>query len=380
MDFNLGEEHRLLREQVRRFAVNELAPQAPRLDETGEYPRETVSKLAEQGMLGVLVPEEYGGAEMDFTSLTILVEEVSRACASHGVILAVHNSLVTYPLLLYGTEEQKKKYLPQLCSGKRIGAFALTEPDAGSDAAGIKTTATKDGDHWVLNGSKIFITNGEAAGLFLVTAKTDPSKGHSGITAFLVERETPGFEIGRHENLMGMRGTGNVPLSFQDARVPAENVLGQVNQGFPLIMSLLDSSRIDIAAQALGIAQASLDAAVAYAKQRVQFGKPIWRHEMVQDMLARMAVQVDAARLLVYRASWLKDSGAERCTKEASMAKLFASEAAVEVSRLAVQILGGYGYSRDYPVERYYREAKVTEIYEGTSQIQKIVIARQLTR
>ncbi len=380
MDFTLDEEHRLLREQVRKFAENELAPQAPEIDKTGTYPRDTVKELAEQGMLGVLVPEEYGGAEMDFTSLTILVEEVSRACASHGVILAVHNSLVTYPLLLYGTEEQKKKYLPQLCSGERIGAFALTEPDAGSDAAGIKTTAVRDGEDWVLNGSKIFITNGEAGGLFLVTAKTDPSKGHSGITAFLVERETPGFEIGRHEDLMGMRGTGNVPLSFQDARVPAGNVLGKVNQGFSLIMSLLDSSRIDIAAQALGIAQASLDAAVAYSKQRIQFGKPIWRHEMVQDMLARMAVQVDAARLLVYRASWLKDTGAERCTREASIAKLFASEAAVEVSRLAVQILGGYGYTREYPVERYYRDAKVTEIYEGTSQIQKIVIARQLTK
>jgi len=380
VDFHLEEEHRLLREQVRRFAAAELAPKAEEMDRTGAYPMDSLAKLAELGMLGVLVPEEYGGADMDFTSLTILVEEVSRASASHGVILAVHNSLVNYPLLLYGTEEQKKKYLPQLCSGDRIGAFALTEPDAGSDAAGIKTTAVRDGDHWVLNGSKIFITNGEAAGLFLVTAKTDPAKGHSGITAFLVERETPGLEIGPHENLMGMRATGNVPLSFQDMRVPAENVLGKVNQGFPLIMSLLDSSRIDIAAQALGIAQAALDAAVDYSRQRVQFGKPIWRHEMVQDMLARMAVQVDAARLLVYRASWLKDSGADRCTMEASMAKLFASEAAVDVTRLAVQILGGYGYTREYPVERYYREAKVTEIYEGTSQIQKIVIARQLTK
>ncbi len=380
MDFDFSEDHRLLRETVRKFAIQELEPRASRVDETGAYPEDTISMLADLGMLGVIVPEEYGGAGMDFTSLAILVEEVSRVCATHGVILAVHNSLITYPILTFGTEEQKRKYLPRLCSGEMIGAFALTEPDAGSDAAGIRTSATRQGDHFVLNGSKIFITNGEVAGLFLVAAKTDPDARHKGISVFLLERDTPGFEIGKHENLMGVRATGNVPLSFTDVKIPEKNLIGETGQGFSILMTLLDTSRIDIGAQAVGIAGAALDASVKYAKERVQFNAPIAEQQMIQQMLAEMATTVDAARLLVYRAAWLKDKGSRSLTKEAAMAKVFAAETAVEVTRKAVQIFGGYGCTREYPVERFYRDAKITEIYEGTSQIQKLVIARKLLK
>lgn len=378
MNFDFSEDHRLLQEMVRKFAIQEIEPIAGKIDAAGEYPRETIAKLADLGLLGVVVPEKYGGAGMDFTSLAIVVEEVSRACASHGVILAVHNSLIAWPIVLFGTEEQRQRFLPGVGSGATLGAFALTEPEAGSDAGSLRTRAVPDGDAFILTGSKLWITSAVAAGLFLVAARTEPKAGKKGISLFLVERGAPGLSVGKHEDLMGVRATGNGSLSLEGVRVPAANMLGEPNQGFPILMSLLDTSRIDIGAQAVGIAGAALDYATRYARERVQFGKPISEHQMIQQMLAEMATEVDAARLLVYRAGWLKDSGAPRFTREAAMAKVFASETAVSVTRRAVQILGGYGYSREYPVERYYRDAKVTEIYEGTSQIQKMVIARLL--
>jgi len=376
VDFNLNEDHLLLREMVRKYAEQELAPVAAELDQTGSFPAETVSGMADLGLLGMVVPEEYGGAGMDFTSLAIAVEEISRGCASHGVIMAVHNALMAWPLFLYGTESQKRIYLPRVCSGELLGAFALTESEAGSDAASVRTSAVAQGDHYVLNGAKMFITNSTAAQLFLVAAKTDPEAGHRGISLFLVEKETPGFSVGKHEDLMGERASGNAALSLEDVVVPKENLLGDPGGGFKILMTLLDTSRIDIGAQAVGIAQAALDASIRYAGERRQFGRPIGEHQMIQDLIAEMATRLEAARLMVLRAAWMKDTGAKRFTRESAMAKLFASDMSVYVTRQAVQIFGGYGFSREYPVERHYRDAKVTEIYEGTSQIQKMVIAR----
>jgi butyryl-CoA dehydrogenase len=380
MDFALSQDQKLVRDMVREFAKNELEPIAAEIDESREFPWETLRKMAELGLMGVVIPEEYGGAGMDFTTLAIICEEISRVCASHGVITAVNNSLCAYPIYCFGTEEQRKQYLPDLCSGKKLGAIGITEPNAGSDPASMETTAVDKGDHWVLNGTKAWITNGQAAETFVVFAYTDPEQRHKGMSAFIVEKDFDGFSVGKHENLMGIRATGNCELIMDECVVPKENVLGGVGNGFKVVMHTLDVSRIDIGAQGVGISQGAIDAAVKYAKERSQFNQLIAEFEMVQDMIAQMATRTDAARLLVYRAASLKDAGAERFTREAAMAKYFAAETVVDVTRKAVQIHGGNGYSKDYAVERMYRDAKIVEIYEGTSQIQKIVIARQVLR
>jgi alkylation response protein AidB-like acyl-CoA dehydrogenase len=363
---------------VRRFAKEQIEPKAAEIDASREFPWESIRKMAELGLLGMIVPEQYGGAGFDFVSLAIAVEEISHACASTGVIVAVNNSLVAYPICTFGTEEQRAKYLPGLCSGKTLGAFALTEPNAGSDPAGLEATARLDGDSYVLNGTKRFITTAEEAGTFIVFAVTDKAAGHKGISAFIVEKGFPGFSVGKHEDLMGMRATGNTEVTMEDCRVPARNLLGTTGQGFRIAMHVLDCSRIDIGAQAVGIAQAALDKSIQYSKERKQFGKPICQFEMIQDKLAVMAANISAARLLVYYAAFLKDSGAEHFTMESSIAKYFGASMAVDVTREAVQVHGGYGYSKDYAVERYYRDAKCLEIYEGAAEIQKLVIARVL--
>jgi butyryl-CoA dehydrogenase len=306
------------------------------------------------------------------------VEEISHGCASTGVIVAVNQTLTAYPIMQFGTEEQKKKYLPILARAEKIGAFALTESGAGSDPAGMDSTAKLEGDHYILNGSKRFITNGEEAGIYIVFAVTDKEKGYKGISAFIVEREFPGFSVGEHEDLLGLRATGNCELMFDDCRIPKENLLGEEGQGFKIALHTIDTSRIDIGAQAVGIAQSALDAAVKYSRERKTFGKLICEYQMIQSKLAEMDVRTDAARLLVYRAAAMKDTGASRYSREAAMAKYMASEACMYAVREAIQIYGGYGYTKDYPVERFYRDAKVMEIYEGTSEIQKIVIARSL--
>lgn len=378
MDFALSADQRLVQEMVREFAQKELKPMAATIDQTQQFPWESLTKMAKLGLLGMIVPEEYGGGGMDFVSLAVAIEEISRVCASTGVITAVNNSLVAYPILTFGNEAQKRTYLPLLCSGQKVGAFALTEPVAGSDVAGMQSSARRDGGHYVLNGAKRFITNGGEAGVYVVFAYTDPGQRHKGISAFIVERGYPGFTVGKHEETMGIRATANCELVFEDCKVPVENLLGREGEGFKIAMHTLDVSRIDIGAQAVGLAQGCLDEALHYSRERRQFGEPIANFQFIQGMLAQMATAIEAARLLVYRAAWLKDSGAKRFSVEASMAKLLASEVAVECARKAVQIHGGYGYSREFAVERLYRDAKVMEIYEGTSQIQSLVIARGL--
>ncbi len=367
-----------LQQQVRKFAAKEIAPRAAELDRTGGFPHENIAKLGEMGLLGMVVGEEFGGADFGSVALAVAVEEISYACSSTGVIMSVTNSLAGLPIYLYGNDDLKGKYLERLTAGEIIGAFALTEAGAGSDAAGITTTAVRDGDEFVLNGTKRFITNAETAQAFLVFASTDKEKRAKGITAFIVDRDTQGFEVGKHEDLMGMRATGNCELSFEDCRVPAGHILGEVDGGFTLAMKLLDFSRINIGAQSVGIAQRALDLAVQYSKERKQFGKAICEFEMVQDMLATSAAKVAAARHLFLHAAHLKDRGVKKVTLESAMAKYYASEIAVDVTRACLQIHGGYGYSKEYDVERLYRDAKVLEIYEGTTQIQKIVIARAL--
>ncbi|MCS7258802.1 MAG: acyl-CoA dehydrogenase, partial [candidate division WOR-3 bacterium] len=361
-----------------RFAQEELEPKASEIDRTGEFPTENLKKLSELGMLGMLVPEKYGGAGFDFVSLAIAIEEISKACATTGVITAVHNSLACYSILTFGTEEQKERYLFDLATGKKLGAFALTESNAGSDPASLETTAQLDGNYYILNGSKRFITSATHADIFIVLATVDRTKAHKGICAFIVERNTPGLSIGKHEDLMGMRGSGNSEVIFEECPVPQENLLGTEGEGFKIAMQLLDASRIDIGAQAVGIAQGAFEKALQYSKERKQFGRAICEFEMIQAKLAEMAAKIAGARLLTYYAAYLKDKGIKNISKESAIAKLYASTIAVEVTREAVQIFGGYGYTKDYPVERYYREAKCLEIYEGTSEIQKIVIARNL--
>ncbi|MCK4695483.1 MAG: acyl-CoA dehydrogenase family protein, partial [Candidatus Cloacimonetes bacterium] len=338
--------------EVRKFAENELAPLAPEIDISGEFPKESIKKLAELGLLGIFVPEKYGGSEFDYVSLAIAVEEISRACASTGVIVAVNNSLCAYPIMQFGTEEQKQKYLPLICSGEKIGAIGITEPNAGSDVAAMETTAVMEGDHYILNGTKRFITNAGEAGIFVIFAYTNKELKHKGISAFIVERDTPGFSLGKHEDLMGIRATANCELIYEDCKIPKENLLGEEGQGFYICMNTLDVSRIDIGAQAVGISQAALDEAVKYSKERVAFGRPICKFEMIQNMLAEMATQIHAARMLVYYAAWCKDAGIKRFSKEAAMAKYYAANISVDVTRKAVQIFGGYGYSKDYTVER----------------------------
>ncbi len=380
MNFDLTNDQKMLQDQVRKFAQTELAPLAPEIDKSGDFPWPSLKKLAQMGLLGVIVPEEYGGSGFDFVSLAIAIEEISRVCASTGVIVAVNNSLTTYPILQFGNEEQKKKYLPPLCSGEKIGAIGITEPNAGSDVASMESTARLDGEHYVLNGTKRFITNGGEASTYVVFAYTNKELKHKGISAFVVERDMPGFSLGKHEDLMGIRATANCELIFEDVKVPKQNMLGKEGDGFKICMNTLDVSRIDIGAQAVGIAQAALDEAVKYSKERKAFGQPICNFEMLQSMLAEMATEIQAARLLVYFAGYCKDRGMPRFSKESAMAKYYASDIAVNVARKALQIHGGYGYTKDYAIERLYRDAKILELYEGTSEIQKIVIARELTR
>ncbi len=383
MDLELNEEQEMIRKMARDFAQNELAPVAAELDEKSEPPLANLKKMAELGFMGLAIPEEYGGIEADAISYAIAVEEISKACASTGVIMAVHNSLGSYGLVTFGTEEQKRKFLPPLASGQWIATFGLTEPETGSDAASIKTRAVLDGDEYVLNGTKQFITSAPFAHLFVIFAVTDPTKGHRGISAFLVEKGTPGFSVGREENKMGIRAASTCGLTFEDCRIPVANRLGKEGEGFKIAMASLDAGRVGIAAQAVGIAQGAYEAALAYAKERHQFGRPIAEFQGIQWMLADMATRIEAARLLTYQAALAKDRAkktGERYSKEAAMAKLFASETAVWVTQKAVQIHGGYGYIKEYAVERYYRDAKITEIYEGTSEIQRIVIAHQILR
>jgi butyryl-CoA dehydrogenase len=375
MDFNLTKEQQLVRTVMREFTRNEVEPLAAEMDESGEFPRDIVRKMGELNILGMVVPKEWGGAGVDTISYMLAIEEIAKACGSTSVIMAVHNSVCCYPIDVFGTEEQKDKYLRPLAAGRKLGAFALTEPGAGSDAGAVRTQAVLDGDEYIINGNKIFITSGCEADVLVMIASTDPSQGTRGLTAFTIEKGMPGFTYGTIEDKMGVRASATSELVFEDLRVPKENVLGKEGQGFKIGMVTLDASRMGIAAQAVGIAQAALDEAVKYSKEREQFGRPIAKFQAIQWMLAESATKVEAARNLVLRAAWLKDAG-RPFTKEASMAKLYASKICVEVTNAALQIHGGYGYTKDYPVERFFRESKVTEIYEGTSEVQRMVISR----
>jgi len=379
MDFSPTKEQRMIRDVVRQFAENEVKPLAKEIDETMQFPKETVRKMGEMGLLGMPIPEKYGGAGADSVSYAISIEEIARVCASTAVIMAVHNSVASYPLYVFGSEDQKQRFLRPMAQGKKLGAFALTEPSAGSDAAAVKTTAVLDGDEYVVNGNKIFITCGSEADVVLVTAITTPGKGTRGLSTVILEKGMDGFTYGTVEDKMGVRASDTSELVFENVRVPKENLLGNENEGFKQAMISLDGGRIGIGAQAVGIAQGALDESVRYSKEREQFGKPIARLQAIQWMLAEMATGIEAARQLVYYSAWLKDQKMP-FTKEASMAKLYASKVAKESVDKAVQIHGGYGYIRDYPVERMYRDAKITEIYEGTSEIQRLVIAGQLLR
>ncbi|MDT9026711.1 acyl-CoA dehydrogenase [Rossellomorea yichunensis] len=376
MELRFTEEQQMMRKMVRDFAETEIQPFIEKMEE-GQFPREILNKMAELGLMGITIPEKYGGSEMDFTSYIIAIHELSKVSATIGVILSVHTSVGTNPILYFGNEDQKQKYLPKLATGEYLGAFCLTEPSAGSDAKSLKTKAEKRDDHYVLNGSKVFITNGGEADTYIVFAATDTSKGSRGVSAFIVEKDTPGLVIGKDEHKMGLHGSRTVQLTFEDMKVPAENLLGQEGEGFKIAMANLDVGRIGIAAQALGIAEAAFDYSTAYAKERVQFGKSIAAQQGIGFKLADMATAVEGSKLLVYRAANLRSNNIS-CGKEASMAKLFASKTAVEVSTEAIQVYGGYGYTKEYPVERLFRDAKVTEIYEGTSEIQRMVIGKNL--
>ena len=379
MDFELTDEQQLIRDAVREFAEAEVAPIAAELDRDHRFPHELLPKLAEMNLMGMTYPEKEGGAGADYVSYVIAVEEISRVCASTGIIMSSHNSLATWPIYTFGTRAQKDHYLHDMTSGRRLGAFALTEPAAGTDAAAGTTTATPTADGYALNGSKMFISNAPHAEVYIVFAKTDPDRGTRGISAFIVEKDTPGFAVGEAEHKMGIRGSSTPPIYLTDCRVPKEALLGEEGEGFKIAMATLDGGRIGVSAQALGIAQAALDASVAYAKERVQFGKPIANLQAIQFMIADSALDVDAARLLVYRAASCVANGRPYST-EGAMAKLFASEAATRVAGRAIQIHGGYGYTESYPVERNYRDAKITELYEGTSEVQRMVIARSALR
>lgn len=379
MNFEQNDTHKMIRETARQFAQDELASTADERDEKELFPYEQIKKLGELGFMGMMVPEQYGGAGLDTLSYVIAIEEISRVDASCGVIMSVNNSLVCYGLTKHGSEEQKQKYLVPLASGKKLGAFALSEPEAGSDATNQHTIATKDGDHYLLNGIKNWITNGVNADFYIVIAQTDPSKGHKGISAFIVEKGMPGFSHGKKERKLGIRSSDTVSLTFENVRVPKENMIGEEGFGFKFAMMTLEGGRIGIAAQALGIAQGSLDASVNYSKARKAFGKPIADLQAIQFKLADMATDIEAARLLTYQAAVLKENG-QPFAKQAAMAKLWASKTAVNCALEAIQIHGGYGYVREYNVERYLRDAKITEIYEGTSEIQRIVISRTLLK
>ena len=374
MDFHFNEDEQDILDMLKDFCEKEVGPIAAEIDEEERFPEETWHKLADMGMMGVPFSEEYGGAGLSYVTYIGVCEELAKYCASTSVMVSAHTSLCCWPIANFGTEEQKQKYLPDLLSGAKLGAFGLTEPGAGTDAAMQKTTAVDQGDHWVLNGSKIFITNAGYASTFVVFAMTDKGKGNHGISAFIVEKGFPGFKIGAHEKKMGIRGSSTCELIFEDCIVPKENLLGELNKGFKIAMMTLDGGRIGIGAQALGIAQAAIDDCVEYTKQRIQFGKRISEFQNTQFELADMQTQLDGARLLVYRAAQAKQDG-EQYSHLAAMGKLRASEVASDVTRRCLQLVGGYGYTREYPFERYMRDAKITEIYEGTSEVQRMVIS-----
>lgn len=377
MDFNFNSMEQDIINMLEDFCVNEVKPLAAELDEQERFPEETLEKLSEMGMMGMYIPEEYGGAGLSYNSYTAANEIFNKYCASTGCMFEVHGSLVTWPLLTYGTEEQKQKYLPKMASGEMLGAFGLTEPSAGSDSSAQKTTAVDKGDHWLLNGTKQFITNGSYASLYLVFAMTDKEKGNKGISAFLVEKGWEGFSFGTKEKKMGIHGTATYELVFEDVKVPKENILGKVSDGFKIAMSTLDGGRISIGAQGVGIAQGALNELIPVIKARKQFGRTIASFQNTQFKVAEMQTQIDAARLLVYRASQLHQDG-KRCVKEAAMAKYFATKTANDVTRMCLQLAGGIGYTREYPFERMMRDAKITEIYEGTNEIQRIIIAGEM--
>ena len=378
MEFHFTDEQEQLRRSVREFAESEIAPHVMEWDEASHFPMEIIPKLGEMGLLGIIFPEPYGGAGLGYTEYVIAIEELARVDGSVGLTIAAHNSLCSNHIFKFGNEAQKKKYLVPLAQGKKIGAWSLTEPEAGSDAGGTRTTAVRDGGHWVLNGAKTFTTNGHYADVCVAMAVTDKSKRSHGISAFILEKGMAGFRPGKKENKLGMRASDTSEVIFADCRVPKENLLGPEGDGFIGSLKILDGGRISIAALGLGMAQGALEAATRYAKQRKQFGQPISEFQAIQFKLADMATEVEAARLLVYQAAWLADQGKSRYTREASMAKLFASEVAVRVANECVQIHGGYGFIKDYPAEKYYRDVKLCTIGEGTSEIQKLVIARQL--
>ena len=379
MNIELSEEQVLLRDSVRRFAAEVVKPRAKEIDESGEFPRAFFDQAGEMGLAGVAIPEAYGGSGMDTVSYCLVIEEVSRVCATSGVILSVNNSLVCDPLLKFGTEEQKREFLVPLASGRKLGCFALTEPGAGSDPAGLLSTARRDGDDYVINGNKVFITNGTHADVALVFASVDLEQKHRGITCFIVPTDRPGYSHGSHEFKLGVNASGTTELSFQDLRIPAAWRLGGDGDGFKIAMSTLDGGRIGIAAQAVGIAQAAFEEALAYAQDRKQFGQAIAKFQAIQFYLADMATELDAGRLLTWKAAWTKENR-PRFSLEAAQAKLFTSEMAQRVTNKALQIHGGYGYTKEYNVERYFRDARITEIYEGTSEIQKMVIADQVLK
>jgi len=378
VDFQFTDEQNHLRRSIREFAEGEILPHVMEWDEVSHFPVEIMPKLAEMGLLGILFPEKYGGAGLGYIEYVIAIEELSRVDGSVGIIVAAHNSLCSNHIFKFGSEAQKQKYLSPLAQGKKIGAWSLTEPEAGSDAGGTRTTARREGDHWVINGAKTFTTNGHYADVCVAMAVTDKSKASHGISAFIIEKGTPGFKPGKKENKLGLRASDTSEVIFSDCRVPQENLLGDEGEGFTGSLKILDGGRISIAALALGMAQGALDAAIKYAKQRKQFGQPISEFQAIQFKLADMATEVEAARLLVCQAAWLADKNSARFTRESSMAKLFASEVAVRVANECVQIHGGYGFIKDYPAEKFYRDVKLCTIGEGTSEIQKLVIARQL--
>lgn len=379
MNFTLSKEHLMLKNLYQEFAQKEVKPLAEEVDEKEMFPVETVKKLARYGFMGIPFPKEWGGSGGDSIAYAMAVEELSKVCATTGVIVSAHTSLGAAPIYEFGTKEQKEKYLPSLASGEKLGAFGLTEPNAGTDASAQQTIAVLDGDHYILNGSKIFITNAGYADIYIIMAMTDKSQGTRGISAFIVEADTPGFSIGKKESKLGIKGSSTCELVFENCKIPKENLLGKEGKGFGVAMKTLDGGRIGIAAQALGIAQGALDETVNYVKERKQFGKPISYFQNTQFQLADMATKIEAARLLVYKAAFLKQEGLPY-SNEAAMAKLFASETAMEVTVKAVQLHGGYGYTREYPVERMMRDAKITEIYEGTSEVQRMVISAQLLK
>jgi butyryl-CoA dehydrogenase len=379
MDFALSEEQRLIQKTAKDFAEKTVAPKAAEVDETGQFPMDTVKEMAELGFMGMNVPEEYGGIDADTVSYVLAVEEISKACAATGIIMASHNSLACHPILTFGTDEQKKMYLAPLARGERIGSFCLTEPNAGTDAGNQESTAVKKGDGYVLNGSKIFTTNGMVSETLVVFAMTDREQKTRGISTFIVETGWDGVERGKKERTLGIRGSSTSAFTFNDVLVPAGNLLGSEGMGFKIAMNTLDGGRISVAAQAVGIAQAALDYSVSYSGERVQFGKPIGSFQAIQWMIADMATEVDAARMLAYKAACAKDFGGS-FSKEAAQAKLVASDVAVRSASKAVQIFGGYGYTMEYPVERLYRDAKITEIYEGTSEVQRMVIAASVLK